>query len=411
MTRPRSGSAVFGTDGRRLPSAAVRGFTLLEAIVVLAIVGALVGAIVPLAFEQVQADRAQRTLERMDVLKRGVIGNPRMVEVGNQETFGFTGDLGQLPDSLEQLRFQDGLSAYTVDPATQLGVGWRGPYLPEEVAEEAESFNRDAFGRELEFSRGDTTVGDVVWAGYVRSAGADGTPGTDDDLVVPVRAEEVRTEVSGFLVHRSGNEIGNAPVGLTFRRDGVLKDTTMFTDAEGLWGAPRVPFGQAFLHTTPGPSGQRMGFIKRLTVVTGNKDQDVEFRLANVTAGDVVITSLTATWSKSGACYRRLIFDGVTVSPTGNVQICSGDTVVFETPVRVPGGANVAGSVTRQKFTVYQYATPAPELEIEGGEGQGEVLVQMQEFRDGGGAVAMTNVTFTVTLSDGLTHTFTTPSS
>lgn len=391
-----------------------RGFTLLEAIVVLAIVGALVGAIVPLAFEQAQADRLEETLDRMDVLKRGVIGNPRLVEAGQQETFGFVGDLGQLPDSLEQLRFQGGLPTFTPDPDTQLGVGWRGPYVAEGVAEEGAEFDLDAFGRELAFSRGDTTVDGTLWAAYIRSAGRDGVQGTSDDLVQPIRAEEMRTTVSGFMVHGSGHEIAGVPVGLTFRRDAALKDTTMFTDATGRWGAPRIPYGEAFLHTTPGPSGERMGFVRGLTVVTGPKNDNVEFRVVNATDAGVTITSMTAFWGLSDVCYRRLIFDGVRVSGSSPTNICSGQTVVFDTPVSVAGGANVPGSINQRRFLVYQFVTPAPELKIVGGEDKGEALVEMRDWRDAlgtGQAVDMRGVTITITLSDGLTHTFTTPSS
>lgn len=390
-----------------------RGFTLLEVIIALAIVGAIVGSAVPLFFEQVQADRAAETLRRLHVFKRGVVGNQQRLEAGSQRDFGFVGDMGRLPDSLSELRRQGGLPTFDVDPVSQLGAGWRGPYVPEEIAEDAANFGQDAFGREVFYSTTDTVVQGDLWAGFVRSPGSDGAHETPDDLVAPVREEEVRTDVSGFLAHGSGNEIAGAPVGYTIRRNGALKDTVMITDATGMWTAGDVFHGPSFLHASTSPAGQRMGFIRRLVAVTGGRDENVEFRVVNVTEDPVTITSMTATWNAPGVCYRRLVFDGVRVSGSAPTDICSGDTVTFTTAVSLTGGAANSNSISQQRFDVYQYVTPAPELVIVSGGTDAEALVEMRDFRDllgSGQKVDMSGVTFTYTLSDGHTATFTTPS-
>lgn len=136
---------------RRAPSGA-RGFTLLEMIVVLVIIGLIMGLVGPRLFAQ--ADRAKvQTAETQVKMLRGTLETMRL-------------DIGRFPSQ------QEGLQLLSQQPTDQtLGKRWRGPYLEDGVP-------RDPWGNPYQFSPQPT--GNHAFTLY--SFGADGQRGgTDDD--------------------------------------------------------------------------------------------------------------------------------------------------------------------------------------------------------------------------------------
>ena len=96
---------------------AARGFTLLEMIVVLVIIGLIMGLVGPRLFGQ--ADRAKvQTAETQIKMLRGALATMRL-------------DLGRFPTSEEGLPL---LSRAPADP--KLAQRWRGPYLDSGVPED-----------------------------------------------------------------------------------------------------------------------------------------------------------------------------------------------------------------------------------------------------------------------------------
>ena len=97
-----------------LPRAAVRGFTLLEMLVVLVIVGLLAGLVGPRLFSKVDQSKVTTTQTQVKLL-RGAVENLRL-------------DIGRYPTADEGLRL---LSRPPADAA--LALRWRGPYLDDAV--------------------------------------------------------------------------------------------------------------------------------------------------------------------------------------------------------------------------------------------------------------------------------------
>ncbi|KAF1686621.1 type II secretion system protein GspG [Pseudoxanthomonas broegbernensis] len=105
---------------KRLPSVsrrAVRGFTLLEMIVVLVIIGLIMGLVGPRLFRQ--ADKAKvQTAETQVRMLRGALETMRL-------------DLGRFPTQ------EEGLQLLTSRPADQaVGQRWQGPYLEDGVPQD-----------------------------------------------------------------------------------------------------------------------------------------------------------------------------------------------------------------------------------------------------------------------------------
>lgn len=153
----------------------LRGFTLLEIIVVLAIVGILAGMTTTMGFSLLNRAREKATFEEMQEIYKAVMGNP---EAG---TFGFVGDMGRLPKGLTELVDNTNLPDYGIKSTTDgaedsngIRWGWNGPYL--NIGSDPQSYNNDAWGHAYDY---DTVTGKIT------SNGLDDVPGTTDDIIYP----------------------------------------------------------------------------------------------------------------------------------------------------------------------------------------------------------------------------------
>ncbi len=135
---------------RHRPSAAA-GFTLLEMIVVLVIIGLIMGLVGPRLFSQ--ADRAKvQTAETQVRMLRGAVETMRL-------------DIGRFPTQ------QEGLQLLSKRPTDEkLGQRWRGPYLEDGVPD-------DPWGNAYQYAPQPT--GDHAFVLY--SLGADGQRGGADN--------------------------------------------------------------------------------------------------------------------------------------------------------------------------------------------------------------------------------------
>jgi prepilin-type N-terminal cleavage/methylation domain-containing protein len=152
---------------RRHPSSA--GFTLIEVIIVIAILAVMAGAMAPLAVRMIDSGRQDTTLQRQKSIYRSILGDP------SAPGSGFLSDIGRLPgQDLKELNIPS-LPAYSIQPCG-VGVGWRGPYLLEGA--DAAGQPLDGWGTPMEF------IG-----GRICSAGPDHLMATvADNLVYPSTA-------------------------------------------------------------------------------------------------------------------------------------------------------------------------------------------------------------------------------
>jgi len=114
----------------------IAGFTMGEMVIVIAIIAILAALIAPLAVNIISQKRVDACRQELKNIKIAIAGDPSLIEGGTRSSFGFVGDLGTLPVSLDELlrRFQtpgDTVTrlAYPQDPGFGWYWGWRGPYI------------------------------------------------------------------------------------------------------------------------------------------------------------------------------------------------------------------------------------------------------------------------------------------
>lgn len=412
-----------------LPAPARRGaagFTLLHAILVVALIGLAAALVVPLVSTLRTTEREARTERILSRLEEAILGD-RLDRSGDLPALGFLGDVGRLPDSLAQLLRPGGLPGYALSREHRTGAGWRGPYYSLVLAGDTIEVRRDAFGRPLLYSAADTSAGGETWDGFVGSAGRDGSFGTGDDLVVPFLERETTAEVRGTVAAPDGSPAADLPVTLVFPRDGTLEDTTATTDAGGEYLFTGIPFsrvravvGEA---AAGSPSPGELVYVDGTAAYTAAQGGTVEFGIRNPGDQEVEVTGWTATYDRT-AYYDRIYFQtpgdaepGKLVFDAGIIWPGSGDAVAFSEPDTVPpaGGQGAVAGISRSA------AVDGPEvrldtlrLEEEPGAGTADsTVVRIRDIRGNpngtGPPVNMSGATFTIDFSDGSSITFTVP--
>jgi prepilin-type N-terminal cleavage/methylation domain-containing protein len=123
------------------------GMTLVELLVVIVIIG-IMGAVSLRAID-VTRERANydKTMKAMERLANAIVGDPDLVADGRRTDFGFVGDVGRLPTSLDELRSNLGHN-----------LAWNGPYVRIPFTGDSTSFETDAWGQLFSYLPGPGTI-------------------------------------------------------------------------------------------------------------------------------------------------------------------------------------------------------------------------------------------------------------
>ena len=204
-----------------------QGFTLLELVVIIAVLGILAAAVAPTVMNEIMDTRVSATRDEARGLYGAMVGAP----ASSGTSFGFVGDIGRLPTSLAELATQGGLPSFATGNIRSIGMGWRGPYINSGTS--ANDYQRDAFGRVY-----------VLNSGQVRSYGNDGIANNTDDIVYPPSAPAVTGTVAITVKTISGGKTvvdpANYRVDLYYANSGVQ---AVVSDAASPFTFSGVPMG------------------------------------------------------------------------------------------------------------------------------------------------------------------------
>lgn len=150
------------------------GFSLIEVVIVIAVIAILASMAVPYAANVINQSREEATRKEMEELYKTIAGDPAV------PTPGFVGDMGRIPTGLAQLNVR-GTQPLGGSGTLGVKIGWFGPYMNSGF--DPNSYLNDGWGTPYAYSN--------PGAGQIRSAGRDLNMGTADDLVYPPNAVNI----------------------------------------------------------------------------------------------------------------------------------------------------------------------------------------------------------------------------
>lgn len=381
------------------------GFSYLTVIAVLAMLGIAAGVAVIFTTELLDIRRERLSRDELADIKQAITGNPKLIINKGRADFGYVGNMGGLPTTLEDLYKKGSQPVFVFNTTKKVGAGWKGPYIAPLILEHIDSLKQDPFGNDYVYSTSQYTRpdGEVVVA-KITSKGEDGTEGGSDDRFVEILKREVFATVTGKVTKPTGAAQTNTPVVLNRPENGVLTEKFAETNADGAYSFVNVPFGLRSIQIAP-----KLSYVDGTAEAVTPANDNLKFKIINMGENDITLNSLKAEYS--GTMFYERIKWGTSVvwrydTDGGGVRGAGGETKTWSTSKTING----TGKPTESKIIrVEESSTTAPTIILKGsGATKTLRLINFRDVQTGtGNAVDVGNVTFTITFSDGSVMTFT----
>jgi prepilin-type N-terminal cleavage/methylation domain-containing protein len=130
---------------------AVSGFSLIELVTVIVVLGIIAAFAIPKYVDFLQQSKMTTTQAELGNLKRAIVGNPQVAAGGRYTDAGYIGTVGYPPNSLSDLVHKpDSVSVYN----SISRLGWNGPYIDSANGE----YLKDAWGVNYVYDRNARTI-------------------------------------------------------------------------------------------------------------------------------------------------------------------------------------------------------------------------------------------------------------
>lgn len=188
-----------------------QGFIIISLAIVLSIAIIVISIGLPSGIKGIESNREYETSKELKSIKTAITGT-------SVEDFGFIGDMGRLPNNLEELNTIGTQSAFHtsdsgIPHSGSVGMGWRGPYY--RYGKATDDYLMDAWNRSYVYviTGTNTTGGGLTLnqrTATVISKGSDGIYPSADDIYseeIPQKANLIMKVVVGMTDNIARNVI------------------------------------------------------------------------------------------------------------------------------------------------------------------------------------------------------------
>ena len=156
------------------------GLTLIEVVVVIIIAGILVTVAMRSTHKLSETSRVEETKTELEAISYAICGNSQLHNDGTRTDFGYVGDIGALPSSLDDLVFNPG--GYST---------WKGPYIKSRFTQTTNDFKQDAWSTDYVYIGGVEIISNGSGSNIIRKLA-----NSSDDLLI--------NQVSGVVLDNLG---------------------------------------------------------------------------------------------------------------------------------------------------------------------------------------------------------------
>lgn len=223
------------------------GFTLIEIVMVIVIIGILAGMATMKMMTGIETAKHEATRSELNELARAIAGNAAVYAEGARTDFGYVGDVGALPPSLDALAVNPGYST------------WDGPYMSGNF--ESLGFRKDAWNVDYIYS--DTLLRSV------------GSGSNIDKVFASSSADLLSNSISGYILDADVNAPGaiyddSLLIDLIFPDgSGGITISSINPDANGGFSFTGIPVGNHTLRVVYIPDSDTVEYELSVNLGSG----------------------------------------------------------------------------------------------------------------------------------------------
>jgi prepilin-type N-terminal cleavage/methylation domain-containing protein len=236
------------------------GFTLVEVVLVIVIMGILVSTALNSITKVSDTVKVEQTKKEMDILAKSIAGDPDLNNNNVRSDFGYVGDVGALPNSLNNLITNPG--GY---------ITWNGPYFTNTFSQITDDYSKDAWGDLYVYSGVNATITSV------------GSGTNIIRRIAPSAGDLLYNQVSGNIFDLDGTPPGSdyndsIQVLLTIPDgSGSISILSITPDAGGYFSYDSIPIGNHLLEIIYEPLNDT---TRRFVSITPNSEFYTNYNLS-----------------------------------------------------------------------------------------------------------------------------------